>query len=88
MCALCFHRQKYAAYRAYKEALRLGTVKKPKFCSVEDCPKHTEPCSKIEGHHTNYLKPLDVVWLCVKHHRQAHEERKREVEREQAMQSS
>lgn len=31
------------------------------------------PCSKcgnekVEGHHPNYAKPLQVIWLCRKHH--------------------
>lgn len=27
---------------------------------------------KVEGHHADYDRPLDVVWLCNKHHRAAH----------------
>ena len=35
------------------------------------------PCSvcgnsKSQAHHTDYSKPLDVVWLCHNHHREAH----------------
>jgi len=34
------------------------------------------PClicgGKAEAHHTDYSAPLDVVWLCPPHHKQAH----------------
>jgi hypothetical protein len=35
------------------------------------------PCAKCgnpesEGHHEDYRKPFDVIWLCHKHHREAH----------------
>lgn len=28
---------------------------------------------KVEGHHPDYNRPLDVVWLCNQHHREAHQ---------------
>lgn len=35
-----------------------------------------QPCfvcgEKAQAHHPDYSAPLDVVWLCVMHHRQAH----------------
>lgn len=36
-----------------------------------------EPCfvcgdEKVEGHHNDYDKPLEVIWLCQKHHREGH----------------
>ena len=35
-----------------------------------------QPCficgEKAEAHHPDYSRPLDVVWLCSPHHRQAH----------------
>lgn len=35
-----------------------------------------QPClicgEKAEAHHPDYSRPLDVVWLCSPHHKQAH----------------
>lgn len=35
-----------------------------------------QPCllcgEKAEAHHTDYSLPLDVIWLCPAHHKQAH----------------
>lgn len=35
-----------------------------------------QPCwvcgEKAQAHHPDYSRPLDVVWLCIVHHRQAH----------------
>jgi hypothetical protein len=55
---------KAACYKIYKYAMRRGNlVRGP--CAVCGEPK-------TEGHHTDYTKPLDVVWLCPEHHREEH----------------
>lgn len=29
-------------------------------------------CVEVEAHHPDYDSPLDVIWLCVKHHKEVH----------------
>lgn len=29
-------------------------------------------CNRLHAHHEDYAKPLDVIWLCVRHHRLHH----------------
>lgn len=36
----------------------------------QNCSICGEP--NAEGHHTDYSKPLEVVWLCDKHHKEQH----------------
>ena len=56
---------KTRANTALNRAVRQGRItKKP--CEV--CGTTTG----IEGHHEDYSKPLDVRWLCRKHHKEAH----------------
>jgi hypothetical protein len=44
--------------------------------AVRDGKLIRQPCfvcgEQAEGHHPDYDRPLDVVWLCNKHHREAH----------------
>ncbi len=49
---------RYAARILLNNSIRDGKVKKPKKCSV--CNRKT----RIYGHHKDYYKPLDVVWVC------------------------
>jgi len=56
--------EKFKAYRELKNAIKEGRIKR-------------EPCeicgNKLsEGHHFDYTKPLEVVWLCRKCHRGVH----------------
>lgn len=57
------------AQKALHSAMRRGLVEK-------------QPCAicgdeKSEAHHPDYSRPADVIWLCRKHHRQAHREGRR-----------
>jgi len=51
-------------YGAYLNAIREKRIT-PLPCVV--CGKE-----KAQGHHEDYSKPLDVVWLCVRHHQDRH----------------
>jgi len=51
------------------QALRKGTLIKPSNCS--DCGRDEYEVF-IEGHHPDYDKPLDVVWLCKECHLKEH----------------
>lgn len=58
------HHDHHRARVTVHNALRRGTlVRRP--CEVCNDPK-------TEAHHTDYARPLDVRWLCRKHHGMAH----------------
>jgi hypothetical protein len=48
-------------------AVRDGKVFGPLPCAI------CQNTHDIQAHHKDYSKPLDVVWLCFKHHRAIHE---------------
>jgi hypothetical protein len=57
------HPERRAAHLAVQYAIRAGRMEKL-------------PCwvcgEKAEAHHPDYAQPLDVVWLCPRHHKQTH----------------
>ena len=59
--------EKESARNKLKRAVRLGRILRPEICSI--C--NTTP-KRIEGHHEDYSKPFDVVWLCSPCHRKLH----------------
>ena len=56
---------KAAARRIYRTAVLTGRLSKPSSCS--DCGR-VLPLPRIQGHHEDYSKPLDVVWVCQRCH--------------------
>jgi hypothetical protein len=58
------HTDRYYAHTAVANALKDGKLKK-------------HPCLicgevEVEGHHPDYSRPLDVVWMCKTHHLETH----------------
>ncbi len=49
------------AYSRFWNAMRRGKITKDK---CRDCDR-----IDVQGHHTDYSKPLDVIWLCPIHHK-------------------
>jgi hypothetical protein len=65
------HPERRAAHKKLGYAVRSGRVT-PLPCLI---------CGdKAEAHHPDYNAPLDVVWLCPAHHKQAHADSKRSIE--------
>ena len=60
------HPEKVMARRLVREALRSGKLVKPTHC--ENCDKELP----LHAHHTDYDKPLEVVWLCQSCHVKLH----------------
>ncbi len=59
--------EKHEARKIMTAAVRSKKIIKPKSCTM--C--NTE-VNRIEGHHEDYLKPLEIIWLCCKCHRSLH----------------
>ena len=55
-----YHRnpEKHKARHKLNYAVKSGKIHKPLYCSSCEGDKH------LEAHHTDYSKPLEVLWLC------------------------
>lgn len=58
--------EKKAAHAAVEYAIQVGKLVRPDRCA--DCGAECRP----HGHHDDYLRALDVRWLCPACHRAAH----------------
>lgn len=62
--------QARAKWRVQK-AVQRGTIRKPNRCQKCGQPF---PASKLQAHHHDYAKPLDVSWYCDTCHKAVHQE--------------
>jgi hypothetical protein len=56
-------------HNLFKSALRSGKLRRPLFC--EKCGEF----GNLQGHHSDYSKPLQVEWLCPRCHARLHKAR-------------
>lgn len=56
----------YNAHKALEQAIIAGKIIKPDRCSICGCSSDEH---RIESHHEDYTKPLDVIWCCTPCHR-------------------
>jgi|SRR5690625_219126 len=60
------HPERRTAHSMLRNAILSGRVSPWPVCAIPECS------AKPEAHHPDYSNPLDVVWLCPSHHKQAH----------------
>ena len=60
------HPIEISTHQKVKYALKIGKIKKPSIC--EECSRE----AKLNAHHEDYSKPLDVKWLCHSCHKLIH----------------
>lgn len=65
------HKLRYRAYSIVYDAINKGELYRPSTCSK--CGR----IGKIVAHHEDYLKALDVIWLCLSCDRQLHANRRK-----------
>lgn len=60
------HPEKVKAREMLHTQVKLGKIIPYEFCQI--CNEKT----KLQGHHTDYSKPLEVIWLCIPCHKKQH----------------
>ncbi len=61
------------ARRVVEAAIRAGKLVRPNRCSGCGCDDSEH---RIEAHHCDYTRPLDVIWLCTPCHRRMDAQRR------------
>jgi len=74
------HPERARARTQVTQALQSGRLKR---LPCEICGER-----KAHGHHDDYSKPLEVRWLCAKHHRELHAKLREEILRTIASEST
>lgn len=67
------NKEKRKAHGIFMRALKKGIIFKAEKCIV--CGSN----GKLEAHHEDYNKPLDVLWLCISCHRCLHRDLKKSL---------
>lgn len=66
-----------AAQNLLEKAIQRGIIERSSCCEIcGDSGKFKDGRSKIQGHHSDYNKPLEVLWLCQKCHHIWHKNNK------------
>lgn len=61
------HPEKYKAVNKVNNYKRFHDIQQPCLICGEE---------KSQAHHEDYNKPLEIIWLCDKHHKELHKNRK------------
>ena len=71
------HAEKVKAQHLVQTHVRRGKIIKPTICSI--CNRESK---RIEGHHADYSKPLEVIWVCNQCHHDIHKNLEERVQPE------
>jgi len=64
----CINQGRHNVQSKLQRAVARGLVTRSTSCSVND-----KNCAGvIHGHHEDYSKPFEVIWLCRFHHKERH----------------
>ncbi len=66
-------KNKHKAYSLVSKAKRIGDLINPGKCNKCNSKEN------IQGHHINYSKPLDIIWLCQRCHFKEHKKIRKDI---------